>query len=346
MPGSNEPPEDPAAEPPAEPASERVHEPIGVEILEGALGALVHAHDIPTPNGAIACWTYVSEGLLAHGHAELVFTLRRNPDEAVEQAPDEPFRLFTTVYQLAATGRPIGPGAIPDLGEERFLGHHLLFVRAQPLPGVALPEPCLAVVLLADDELRAVRAFGVARVLARMAEASAYYPFPPWADLRRQGLALERTFERSVLARLPRASAPGVRVSASGERVTLSARRSELPAWEDRLAQIPAQAPFALLTGPDPGADGCLVWVPGQKQVEVIAPPGSDAARICGSFLVFVPGQAEVGGKVLEDGFALELTDAAWQAIRRALAAGDELSLEATRDAMSFALTWRDPEDL
>ncbi|HET7503374.1 MAG TPA: hypothetical protein VFK02_20275 [Kofleriaceae bacterium] len=320
-------------------------EPVGVEIIAGELGARVHVHDIATPHGTIACWSYVSEGLAAHRHAELVFTLRRDPGEAIEQAPDEPFRLFATVHQLAAGGGQVGPGAVPDLGEDRFLGHHVLFAPAPPLPGVALPAPCLAVVLLTDDERRAVYELGATRVLGRMAEASAYYPFPPWADRRRRGLALERTLEQSVLTRLPRASAPGVRVTASGDRIELSARRSELPPWEARLAQMPAQGPFALLTGLDPSADGCLVWVPGQKQVEVIAPPGSQAARVGGSFVVFVPGQAEIGGKVLEDGFVLELTDEAWQAIRGALASGSELSLAATRGAMSIALTWRDTDD-
>jgi len=57
---------------------------------------------------------------------------------------------------------------------------------------------------------------------------------------------------------------------------------------------------------------------------------------------VFVAGQAANGGKILEDGFALELTGEAWQSIRRALVDGRELTVPATGDAMGFALTWRD----
>jgi hypothetical protein len=45
--------------------------------------------------------------------------------------------------------------------------------------GVPLPPSCLAALLITTDELRAVREFGTTRVLARLGQASGYYPFPP-----------------------------------------------------------------------------------------------------------------------------------------------------------------------
>jgi hypothetical protein len=97
-----------------------------------------------------------------------------------------------------------------------------------------------------------------------------------------------------------------------------------------------------MLTALDPTANGCLVWVPGQKGPEAIVPPGSDGTRLCGCFIVFIAEQPANGGKILEDGFAMELTRDAWQAIRSALVDGNELSIPATGDAIAFALTWRD----
>jgi hypothetical protein len=63
---------------------------------------------------------------------------------------------------------------VTEFGERRFFDHHVLYVAAQPLPGVALPSPCLAGLLITDDELRAVRTFGPSRLLARLGQAILY----------------------------------------------------------------------------------------------------------------------------------------------------------------------------
>jgi hypothetical protein len=203
----------------------------------------------------------------------------------------------------------------------------------------------LTALLVTADELRAVRTFGPTRVLARMGQAATHYPFPPWGDRRRRGVAMDRTFEVSALAKLPRASAQDVRATLHGDRIVVSALRAEPPAWQDRLAQLPDGVPLALLTALDPTANGCLVWVPGQKEPEAIIPTGSDASRVCGCFLALFADQPANTGKILEDGFAMQLTGEAWQALRRALIEGEELTLPGT-DGMSFALTWRDQDEV
>lgn len=316
-----------------------------IDIVPGQLSARVVTHEIPSRHGPMACWSYVSDGLSAHDHAEVVFTLRRDPAEPAAGHPEDPLQLFATIHELAAGGQRVAAGGVTEFGARRFFDHHLLYVAAQPLPGVALPSPCLAALLITDDELRAVRAFGPSRVLARLGQATSHYPCPPWSDRRRRGLTLERTFETSVLSKIPRIGLPGAHVGLADHRITLSALRGEQALWQDRLAQLPDRAPIAILTAIDPGANGCLTWVPGQTGPEAIIPPGSDGSRVCGCFLAFVPEQPGVGGKILEDGFAMELTGDAWQSIRGALRDGRELALAATGDAMAFALTWRDPPE-
>jgi hypothetical protein len=327
----------------AEPASEPAA-PVRVELIAGKLAAQVTQHEIKSPQGAISCWSYVTEGLIAQHQAELVFTLRRDPGEP--SFPQDPLQLFVTVYHLAERGQRVVSGSITQFGERRFFGQHLVYVGAQPMAGVSLPPSCLAAVLVSDDELRAARELGSTRVLARMGQASSHYPFPPWADRRRRGLSLERTFEATLLSKIHRASAHGLHVGMIDDRIVVTALRSEQPAWHDRLAQLPDGAPFAFLTSLDPAANGCLVWVPGQTQPEAITPPGSDGSRVCGCFLVIIAGQPNNGGKILEDGFAMELTGDAWQAIRRALVDGKALSIPASGPAssglMPLVLAWRD----
>jgi hypothetical protein len=316
--------------------------PVRVEILPGKLAARIHRHEIESQHGLIPCWSYVSEGLTGQQQTEVVFTLRRDPDEPSDGCPEEPLQLLAAIYQVTQTGQRVTSGSFTEFGAEGFFGHHVLYVRAQSLTGVGLPASCLAALLVTADELRAVREFGTTRVLARLGQASSHYPFPPWADPRRRGLSLERTLEASVLSKLPRASAHDVYVGVTDNQITVAALRSEQASWKERLAEVPEHAPLALLTALDPAANGCLVWVPGQKGPEAIIPPGSDGSRVCGCFVVFVGEQAGSGGKILEDGFAMELTTASWQAIRQALVDGKELSIPATGGGMSFALTWRD----
>src|SRR5215468_3047156 len=265
--------------------------PVSVEILAGRLSARVHGHEIATQQARIPCWSYVTDGLAAHGQAEMVFTLRREASETAERFPEEPFRLFAAIYELAERGQRVTAGGQTEFGEARFFDHHLLYARAQPLPGVRLPPSCLTVLLVTEDELRAVRTFGPARVLARMGQAATHYPFPPWVDRRRRGMAMDRTFEASVLSKLPRASAQSVHATLHGDRIVVSALRSEQPSWQDRLAQVPDHVPLALLTAIDPTANGCLVWVPGQSEPEAIVPAGSDGSRVCGCFLALVADQ-------------------------------------------------------
>ena len=314
--------------------------PVRVEIVPGRLSARVYTHDIATQQARIPCWSYVTDGLAAHDQAEIVFTLRREPEEGV---PDPPLQLFAAIHELAERGQRVTAGGQTEFGDGRFFDRHVLYAPAQALSGVPLPPGCLTALLVTPDELRAARTFGSTRVLARMGQAATHYPFPPWADRRRRGMAVDRTLEASALAKLPRASAQDVRATLHGDRIVVSALRSEQPSWSGRLAQLPDRVPIALLTALDPTANGCLVWVPGQKEPEAIVPTGSDASRVCGCFLALFEDQPANAGKILEDGFAMQLTGEAWQALRRALIEGEELAIPAT-DAMSLALTWRDDE--
>ena len=88
--------------------------PVTVEIIPGELSARVYLHEISATGGRIPCWSYVSDGLGAHQHREVVFTLRRESGEADAAFPEDPVRLFGTLYRLAAQGKRVTVGATPS----------------------------------------------------------------------------------------------------------------------------------------------------------------------------------------------------------------------------------------
>ena len=274
--------------------------------------------------------------------AEIVFTLRCDPGEPRADFPHDPLHLLAKLYQLANQGTPIGPGGVTEFGDPIFFGHHLLYVEAQPLDEVPLPPSCLAALLITTDELRAVREFGPTRVLVRMGQASSHYPFPPWADRRRPGLSLTRTFEQSVLSDFPRTGLPDTRVRVENNQIMLTAPRGAQPPWQDRLAALTGDVPLALLTAMDPAADGCLVWLPGQSGPEAITAPGADGSRLGGCFVVVIPNQPENGGRIVEDGVVAELTADAWKVFSHALIEGKEVEIPADGTGTLLAVSWKD----
>src|SRR6185369_17916157 len=105
----------------ADPGSEPTP-PVDVEIISGKLSARVYLHELDSRQGAIPCWSYVTDGLTGQQQAELVFTLRRDPGEPSDGFPPDPLQLFATVYQLAAQGKRVTAGSFTQFGDRNFFG--------------------------------------------------------------------------------------------------------------------------------------------------------------------------------------------------------------------------------
>lgn len=79
-----------------------------VELVPGALAAEVSLLEIASRDGPLGCWSYRSDGLRAHGQAELRLTLRRRPDEAPDAYPTDPLELFRAIGELARVAARLG----------------------------------------------------------------------------------------------------------------------------------------------------------------------------------------------------------------------------------------------
>lgn len=314
--------------------------PVHIELVPGSLTAHVYHHEVTTPDESLPCWSFVTEGLVAHQQKEVIFTLCRNRNEAAHEFPQDPLHLFRTIYQLAQQGQRVDVGGVTQFGSRNLFGRHLTYIHPQPFPEVTLPSPAVAAFLVTHDEVLAVQEFGITRVMARLGQASRYYPCPPWSDRSRLGLSFASTRQESILTKVPRARVPGVRVCQDGGQVRVRLARRPEGAWQQFFAETRGNAPLVLLTDLDPGASGCLVWEPGQSGPSAITPPSSDGSCLSGCFVLLVPEQSADRGQLLEDGFALLLTNESWAALRQAMIQGQALTVPATEEGMPLSLEW------
>jgi hypothetical protein len=307
--------------------------PAVAELVPRSLFARVHLDEEPWPgSGAIPCWTYVSDGLRAHGQKELLLTLRRNDDEPPETFPREPFRFFTLMHSFAEQGRVVDAGDYSLLSAPFFRRRStpftaVAYIRRSPPSGFDLSAPHLGAILLTPDEGEVLQSCGVARVLARLGAGFRFYPYPEWVDRRRVSVVSKKWTDESIVSQMPVLHLPGAFVRFEGNRIVLRLLPGAGKRLGESIREVAQDRPAAVLTEVDPEANGCLTWRPGQQQPEAITPPESDGSALCGCFIGFVPEQDADAGQVFEDGFLLMLTADSWHSLREAITSGHPLEL-------------------
>jgi hypothetical protein len=203
------------------------------------------------------------------------------------------------------------------------------------------PEPnLLAAVLLTQEEVEAVKEFGCTRAMTLLARSQRWFPTPVWSDRQRSSVLSMKQMQQSILTKVARVHTRGVRVHSEASRIRLRVQTQAALHLLEFLEQLPAGGAAAFLTEVDPIANAALVWEPGQRQMQVITGPGSDASRMAGSFLLLLPGLKTNGGEAFEDGYVMRLTQPAWKKIREALRAKAPVTLDGNGKTLGFTLEW------
>jgi Smad anchor for receptor activation-like, C-terminal len=315
--------------------------PIQFDLIPEKLSARVYLNEINSRNGAVPCWTYITKGLMSHQQKELIFSLRRNPDEKMTDFPRAPLEFFTNVYRLAEQGQLVDVGDITEMASANFLGYSgLLYILPEVSQNIDGLAPALAAIMLTEEELIAVKEFGPMRVMARLGYAYRHYPCPTWSDRKRSSLTFAKSMHESVLAKVPHLWMRGITVWMDNNLITLRLLPQTGELLHHQLSQMPLNTPLALLSNFDLASHGCLVWETGQSQPSAITPSDEGGSRFCGCFILFVPGQSQDDGKLIEDGFGVMLTNTSWAAIKNAIALGQPVSIPAAQTGMSFQLEW------
>ncbi len=176
--------------------------PYTKEVIPGKLKVRIFLHHVHDKNGAISCWSYVSDGLWALKQKELIFTLRRDPGQKPEDYPHDILDLLVGIYHLAEDGKLVDVGSVSLFGEQGFMKRDVLgigYIDPQAFPEVQTPKPLLAALFLKGDEARVALALGLTRVTDLLGMQYRYYPCPPWSDLNRDPVLSRKDMQKSVL---------------------------------------------------------------------------------------------------------------------------------------------------
>lgn len=284
-------------------------------------------------------WSFVTEGLRAANHPELALSLVVAAEDRDDGLLPQPLELLATLSTRALGGATTSPGDWTELGPVGLFGRSELGgLTYVPLPGQLHDHEVLLVVPLTRTELELVRTVGPMRIVARLGEAAETYPYPASTDRARPNVAGAGEVQQTLLAQTPTLLVPGSHCTKIEECIEVELARSDR-ALLQRVADAPDDAAVALLTFPSPSATALLVWHVGQPNPRAYAAPGASLDRLGGHFCLLVSEQEEDGGQLLEDGFAMSLTPTSWGRVRRALAGGDDITVE-SRDGLGLALRW------
>jgi hypothetical protein len=322
--------------------------PRTIELIPGKLRVRIFHHEIKYEEERIPCWSFVTDGMMAHKQKEMILTLKREPNQKPEDYPRQLVDVLANIFDLAGKGQVADVGqstlfdeaGVPGYKDVRGFG----YVEPRGFPGVETKEgPLLATILLKGDEGPIAWEFGLTRITAMLGKMYRYYPYPTWSDLKREPAGSWGAMEESFLGKITRVYA---RASYYEEQnhIFLSVHPSNRTQLRKILEELPPTIPLALRTQPDPRANACLVWRPGTDQPMAIMPQGSNGSRKTGAFLAFLPEQGAIEVRTVEDGYAVFLKNRDWETIREALICGTDFATsEAESPGTGISLEWSRP---
>jgi hypothetical protein len=321
------------------------------EAVPGRLRVRVFGHELPGPGAPVPCWLYATDGFRRLGRSEMVFAVLRRAREDPSAFPEDPVALFARIFRRAPT--TVTEGGHSAIDAERFLGRSdlrgVVYTRLDPLRSALLQPSALLVVPLTGPELETAVRFGILRVLGLLGTHHRLFPWPGFFDRERPSLCPPPDDWDTVLRKARVARLPGVRVA-----VEVPASASPVIGQGTLVVSLPAasrealaeavagQGEVALTAELDPEADALAVYRPGQKTPFALRAGEAPVARMAGTFVAFLPAASADTAKLLEDGFAVQLTADSRRALDQAFTEGRDLQLLGAPGSMAIKIRWRD----
>ncbi|KAJ3043580.1 hypothetical protein HDV00_004680 [Rhizophlyctis rosea] len=306
----------------------------------------IYTHDYSTgSNNVFPAWTYASSGLSSVGQQEILFTVKRAPNETPNSYPTDPINFFPIVYELAKQGRIVGEYEFTKLGEARlFLGRFLMlaYIPAQPIPAItSIPRNALHVVLLTPSEAAVAESHGTMRALGNLTFHYRFFPFVFWIDRSRQETSSKADLAGSLVEKTLFAHAAGVSVSKAATHLTMTVRPRGHNRLRSIMSQVPVSTPITLALDLDTDVDAYFVWRTTFTQpIAVSHPSVTTTPRKMGCCTFnFCPAQPTSSLLQREDGYFFLVSSAHYQQFRNAISSGTSITIPIP-GGVDFRLTW------
>ena len=219
------------------------------KIIDLGFTVYIYSHEVVFPPQNVPCWTYVSQGISRNKQPEIVFTIRRRPNEHEENFPLVPLEWMKLVNSLAGSGLNLQTGQMCDLifqdnnclvklnnmiipqpsdqwtSLRRFGGivHGISIASALTgVPPEVLPGDCHHVIALTQEEAVVAREFGVTRAVGHVGLAVRWFPHPPFVDRDREDTVTMGDMAGSMRTQFPIARIFGFNASVIDDDIILT----------------------------------------------------------------------------------------------------------------------------
>lgn len=323
--------------------------PLEVELLPGVLTTRISFLEFTFLGQEISCWCYTSVGLADLGQRELIFILKKEPQQDLADFPQAPCEFFKTAAGYALRGEFVEEGSVSEFGPSGFLVPGFRgfgYVYPHHIGEWTPSADALAIIMLTEQELECARVAGLTRAIGLLGMAHLHYPCPIWNSLGRvtsvssEDIAVMRA---SLMSELPRLSLKGATVCSRDNTLHVRLPHGCRQTFE-QIDELDEDVPLIVLCGLAREADSLLVWSADETAGPVaIKAPQAKGERVAGAYVCFVPNQSTDRVLTKEDGFAVSLTQSNWHEVRAALAGGSNFLL-APQDGAAFSLEWYEEE--
>ena len=171
-----------------------------VSKLDSSLTVEVHLHEFFLGDRVRRCWTYLTDGMSAHGQREMALSLLVEDDGDAEALPKTPLKMFQLLGERTSAGRIVDCGDSTRLGERGIFGFPELFyvpaIQYESLPNL---DEYLSLVLVHQEEYDYARQYGLTRFLSRLGRFCSSFPYPTWNTQARPSLFADNSREISML---------------------------------------------------------------------------------------------------------------------------------------------------
>lgn len=309
----------------------------------------IYQHTLKLTARKPEAWSFVTEGLKKAGQQEMVLTVLKRSGEANDAYPKLPVQLFTQIGQLAKDNKIVSEGGYTEFKNQGFLAPQfkgLLYTPVSSAQGVPLPEDCIAVVPVTEDEMTVYQSAGPSRVMARLGRDARFFPFPSWCDRDRASSftpAEITEMQEDPVFKSAKAQTFNLTAMQDNDKLSLRLTQKTSAMLLDLLNQLPTDTALRLALGVDPRADSLLVWESkANNNRSMIAPEGSPYHKIGITFIALLPGLKQNEILTGTDGCALMITADDFARFKKALENKDKFALPMIKGSAlkDFEVDW------